>query len=66
MPPVYVVPAEPEDPYHDRATAEMLAAAIRGARLLSGAPVTPSPLFPDQRSAFVASLLQVFEWIATA
>jgi len=58
--PVFIVPPEPEDAFHDRTTAEMLVDAIDGARLLDGAPVTPSPHFPTYRASFIATLSIAF------
>lgn len=58
--PTFVVPPEPEDPFHDRATAEMLVNALPGGRMLAGAPITPSTHFPAYRASFVETLIAGF------
>ncbi len=55
--PTAVIPADPEDPYHERATAERLASLIPGARLLGGTPASPRPDFGPARARFVATAL---------
>jgi pimeloyl-ACP methyl ester carboxylesterase len=54
--PVYVMPAEPDDPYHPRAVALALRDAIPGATLTAGFPVTPSRFFAEARAEFVGAL----------
>ncbi|HEX5164917.1 MAG TPA: alpha/beta hydrolase [Thermomicrobiales bacterium] len=54
--PVYVMPAEPDDPYHPRAVALALRDVIPGAILTAGYPVTPSRFFADARAGFAATL----------
>jgi len=61
--PIAVLPAEPENPYHPLATAQALAAALSGCRLLPGFPETPTPLFPMRRAEFAATLAS---WLANA
>lgn len=58
--PTFIVPPEPADIFHDRATAEMLAAALPGSRMLAGAPITPSPQFAAHRASFTSSVIDVF------
>jgi pimeloyl-ACP methyl ester carboxylesterase len=55
--PAAVVPSRPENPYHQRRTAEALCALIPGAVLGDGFPEAPHPDFHTQRAAFVDSLL---------
>jgi pimeloyl-ACP methyl ester carboxylesterase len=54
--PVFVIPAEPDDPYHPRAVAIALRDAIPGATLTAGFPVTPSRFFADARAGFATAL----------
>jgi pimeloyl-ACP methyl ester carboxylesterase len=58
--PTFVMPAEPEDPYHPRSAALALAGALPSAVLARGHPVTPSRFFPDYRAAFAQTLVSVF------
>jgi pimeloyl-ACP methyl ester carboxylesterase len=62
--PIFVMPADPEDPPHPLATAQQLATAIAGARLLKGFPETPRPDFPPTRAEFNATLAQLFSEIS--
>lgn len=61
--PIAVMPADPEDRAHSRVIADRLASGIRGSTLLAGTPVSPSPLFPAHRDAFVNVLIQRFNAI---
>lgn len=61
--PIAVLPAEPENPCHPLATAQSLAAALPGCRLLPGYPEPPTPLFPARRAEFAATLAG---WLANA
>lgn len=54
--PIYVMPAEPEDPYHPRSASLALRDAIPGATLTRGFPVTPSRFFSGVRKEFGAQL----------
>ncbi|HYI13788.1 MAG TPA: alpha/beta hydrolase [Thermomicrobiales bacterium] len=54
--PIYVMPAEPEDPYHLRAVAHALRAAIPGATLTRGFPVTTSRFFAAVGESFALEL----------
>jgi pimeloyl-ACP methyl ester carboxylesterase len=56
---IAVVPPEPEDAFHDYAAAELLVRMIPGARLLAGAPITPSPHFAACRRRFSETLVSV-------
>lgn len=58
--PITIIPAEPEDPAHPRATAEALAAAIPGATMAQGFPPSPSAAFAPDRAAFVRTLTMAF------
>jgi len=61
--PIAVLPAEPENPCHPLATAQSLATALPGCRLLPGYPETPTPLFRARRAEFAATLAG---WFANA
>lgn len=61
--PMTVIPADPEDPWHTRAAAERLAAALPGAWLVAGTPVTPAPGFAAARSRLLELLRTAFTGI---
>jgi hypothetical protein len=57
--PVTVVPSQPENPFHQRRTAEALDALLPQAVLSTGFREPPHPEFPAQRRAFVDHLRAV-------
>jgi pimeloyl-ACP methyl ester carboxylesterase len=58
--PVTIIPTEPEDPWHLRATARALADATPGSRLTAGTPVAPAPGFAAARALFARLALRAF------
>jgi pimeloyl-ACP methyl ester carboxylesterase len=57
--PVTVVPAEPENAAHTRATVDRLAALVPRARVVHGTVESPRPAFAGDRSRFAAILEEV-------
>lgn len=56
--PTIVLPADPEDRFHTLAIAEKLASELRGANLVPGTPVSPSPLFADHLDEFISPVAE--------
>jgi hypothetical protein len=61
--PIGVLPADPPDPWHTREAAETVAAALHGAHLLLGTPVTPSPHFSAYRARFARIAIDWLEQV---
>lgn len=57
--PVVIIPAEPENPTHLRATVSALSELLPNSWIAPGYPETPRPEFASVRSAFIETLLDV-------
>ncbi|MGH8933318.1 MAG: hypothetical protein ACRDZO_22445 [Egibacteraceae bacterium] len=57
--PVFVMPSEPENPIHARATVKRILALARDGRELPGFPEPLHPDFPARREAFLVVLAEV-------